>query len=176
MNKMTEIYTSAGLRNMADHRECVSFSRSGLEYLAHAICQRLNGDPTPLVWEHSSPLYCRQILQAFGIEIGKLKMTNNGNYEFCIIWNEKISKKWRNRWHMEKMLSLLYDTYDNMIEAASRGKYDADITYILCESSSTKELLKDITDILRRLGFSVDLKEPQSIFGGFPLRFVNVKW
>lgn len=173
---MTGIYTSAGLQNMVDRRECVPFSRSGLEYLAHAICRRLNGDPTPLVWEHSSPSYCRRILRAFGIEMGELEVSDNGNYKFCITWDKKVSEKWRNRYYLEEMLSLLRDTYDNMIRAASCGKYDADITYILHEGSSIQDQLKDITDILRRLGFSVNLSEPQSGFWGFPLQFMNVKW
>lgn len=176
MNKMTGIYTSAGLQNMTDHRECASFDKAGLEYLAHAICQELNGDHMPLVWQNSSPLYCKQILRAFGMEMGELKIADNGNYEFYVTWNEKISKKWRNRWYMEEMLSLLYDTYDNMVDAASRGRYDVDITYILREGSSIKEQLKDITDILRGLGFSVTLGEPQDSLLGLPLQFMNVRW
>lgn len=176
MNKMTGIYTSAGLQNMADRRECVSFSRSGLEYLARAICRRLNGDPAPLVWQHSSPLYCKHILRAFGIEMSELEVSDNGNYKFCITWDKKVSEKWKDRYYLEEMLSLLYDTYDNMIRAATRGKYDVDITYILHEASSIKEQLKDIADILRHLGFSVNLGEPQNTLLGCPLQFMNVKW
>lgn len=161
---------------MTDHREYTFFDRAGLDYLAYAICNRLTSRPDPLVWQHDSPSYCKQILQAFGIEMSEPMITDTGNYEFYVTWGSKISEKWKDPYYLSGMLSILYDTYDIMVRAASVGEYNADIWCLIRTASATEDQVKDIVDILRHLDFNVNLKGVQDTVFGYPIQFMNVKW
>lgn len=173
---MAGIYTSDGLRNMTEHRECVYFDRANLDYLAYAICNRLNGDPKPLIWQYSFLLYCKRILQAFGMEMGGPTISDNGNYEFCVTWGEKISEKWKDPYYLREMLSTLYVSYDEMVKAASVGSYNADMLYVIGGRPTREAQIKDIVDILRNLGFSVNLEKIQDMGYGYATQIMHVKW